>query len=85
MCVGLCVGLPVLFRERFPQPGRLLRWAAPRAYGAYVVHVVPVVVGLQFALAPVGMDPLLKFALVTGLGVPLSFLLAAGLRRTLKL
>jgi hypothetical protein len=84
MCVGLCVGLLVLFRERYRQPSRLLRWAAPNAYVAYVVHVVPVVVGLQFALAPVSLDPLLKFGIVTVAGVPLSFLLAAGLRRTLR-
>jgi hypothetical protein len=81
MCVGLCVGLLVLFRERYPQPGRVLRWAAPNAYGAYVVHVLPVVVGLQLALASVSLDPLLKFALVTFVGVPVSFLLAAGFRR----
>jgi len=81
MCVGLCVGLLVLFRERYRAPGRVLRWAAPNAYGAYVVHVLPVVVGLQLALATVSLDPLLKFALVTVVGVPLSFLFAAGLRR----
>jgi hypothetical protein len=54
---------------------------APNAYGAYVVHVLPVVVGLQFALAHVSVDPLTKFALVTLTGVPLSFLIAAALRR----
>jgi hypothetical protein len=54
---------------------------APNAYGAYVIHVMPVVVGLQFALAHVSVDPFTKFALVTLVGVPLSFLLSAGLRR----
>jgi surface polysaccharide O-acyltransferase-like enzyme len=81
LCVGLCVGLPVLFREYMSAPGRLLRAMAPSAFGAYVVHVVPVVVGLQFALAQVGLDPFSKFALVAIAGVPLSFLLSAGLRR----
>jgi hypothetical protein len=54
---------------------------APNAFGAYVVHVLPVVVGLQFALAPVSADPFVKFALVSLAGVPLSFVLAAALRR----
>jgi glucans biosynthesis protein C len=81
MCVGLCVGLPVLFREYGGLPRRLLRALAPNAYAAYVVHVAPVVVGLQIALAPVSFDPFTKFALVTLAGVPLSFLLAASLRR----
>ena len=81
ICVGLCVGLPVLFREYMSAPGRLLRAMAPNAFGAYVVHVMPVVVGLQFGLASTRLDPFAKFALVTLAGVPLSFLLAAGLRR----
>ena len=81
ICVGLCVGLPVLFREYAPTPGRLLRDMAPNAYAAYVFHVMPVVVGLQYALAPVNMDPFLKFTLVTLAGVPLSFVLASALRR----
>jgi hypothetical protein len=81
ICVGLCAGLPVLFRERLGVPGRLLRAIAPNAFGAYVVHVLPLVVGLQFALAETLLDPFAKFALVTLAGVPLSFLLSAGLRR----
>jgi glucan biosynthesis protein C len=81
ICVGLCVGLPVLCREYGAGPSRLLRAAVPNAFGAYVVHVMPVVVGLQFGLAAFSVDPLLKFGIVTIVGVPLSFLLAAGLRR----
>jgi Acyltransferase family len=81
ICVGLCAGLPVLFREHARFQGRILRAMAPNAFGAYVVHVMPVVVGLQFALAQVSVDPFTKFALVTLAGVPLSFLLSAGLRR----
>jgi Acyltransferase family len=81
ICVGLCAGLPVLFREYVSVPGCLARAMAPNAFGAYVVHVLPVVVGLQFVLADVSLDPFIKFALVTLAGVPLSFLLSAGLRR----
>jgi glucans biosynthesis protein C len=80
ICVGMCVGLPVLFREYAVQ-GSLLRWAAPNAYAAYVIHMVPVVVGLQFALANAPLDPFAKFSIVTWLGIPLSFVLAAALRR----
>jgi glucans biosynthesis protein C len=81
ICVGLCAGLPVFFREHLSVPGGLAQAIAPNAFGAYVVHVLPVVVGLQFALAQVSLDPFIKFALVTLVGVPLSFLLCAGLRR----
>jgi hypothetical protein len=86
VCVGVCVGLPILFREvrdriRIRLPGRAQRATAANAYGAYVVHVLPVVVGLQFFLSRLSLDPLAKFALVTAIGVPLSFTLSAALRR----
>ena len=81
ICVGLCVGLPVLFRERFAHPGRWTQLAARHAFGAYVVHVIPVVVGLQFVLAPLSVDPLVKFVVVTVLGIPVSFALAAAVHR----
>jgi hypothetical protein len=42
---------------------------------------MPVVVGLQLALVSVALDPFVKFMLVTLLGVPLSFGLAALVRR----
>jgi len=81
LCVGLCVGLPVLFRELVSGRSRVAKALAANAFGAYVVHVLPVVVGLQFALATASLDPFVKFAVVTIGGVPLSFLLAAALRR----
>jgi hypothetical protein len=90
ICVGLCVGLVTLAREWFAGPGgcgapgaaarRLLRVAAPAAFGAYLLHILPVV-GLQTLLLGVALPPLVKFAAVTLVAVPVSFLLAAGLRR----
>jgi glucan biosynthesis protein C len=73
ICVGLSMGLVVLFRERFNgQPGRLLSAMGGAAYAAYVFHLL-VVVALQFSLVEVPLPPLAKFALVTLVGVPLSF------------
>jgi Acyltransferase family len=81
LCVGMCVGLLVLLRDYGQTLTARLRGFAPNAYGAYVLHVMPVVVGLQFALAQVAIDPFVKFLLVTVAGVPLSFWLAATARR----
>jgi glucan biosynthesis protein C len=73
ICVGLSVGLLVLFRERFnAQPGRLLAALGGAAYAAYVVHVV-IVVGLQSGLAPVSLPPFAKFVVVSLAGAALSF------------
>jgi surface polysaccharide O-acyltransferase-like enzyme len=72
-CVGLSVGLLVLFRERFnEQPGRWLSALAGAAYAAYIVHVL-VVMGVQSGLQPVALPAFTKFALVSLVGVPLSF------------
>jgi peptidoglycan/LPS O-acetylase OafA/YrhL len=80
LCVGLCVGLLVLARERSKRPGRVWRTLAANAYGVYVMHVW-VVVALQFALVDVALPPLAKFALVSLAGIPLSVAVAALVRR----
>lgn len=80
LCMGLCVGLVVLFRERYAGGHALLRSLAASAYGVYILHV-PIVVALQFALAPVGASPLLAFALVATIGAVFSFAAAEMLRR----
>jgi hypothetical protein len=73
ICVGLSVGLLVLFRERFnAQPGRLLSAMSRAAYAAYIVHVL-VVVGIQSGLAPVPLPPFAKFVAVSLAGAALSF------------
>ena len=79
ICVGLCAGLLTLARERCNAQGAIRRGLAANAYAAYVLHLWPVV-GLQFALASVALPPFAKFALVTLVGVPLSFALAALVR-----
>jgi surface polysaccharide O-acyltransferase-like enzyme len=79
-CVGLCVGLLVLFREVAPSLPRLLQMMAPSAYGVYIIHVY-LVVPLQSAVIGLAVTPLVKFVLVVLLAVPISFVLAALLRR----
>lgn len=77
---GLCLGLPVLFRDSVTSGGRWLGRAAAATYGVYLVHLF-VVLALQLALLGLVAPALLKFALVTVVAVLVSFGLAAGLRR----
>jgi len=73
ICVGLCVGLLVLFRERDNgQSGKLLLLMAGAAYAAYIIHLL-VVIGIQFGLDAVALTPFAKFLLVALLGTILSF------------
>jgi fucose 4-O-acetylase-like acetyltransferase len=79
VAVGLCLGLIVLFREYVAAPGRLVRLMSPDAYGVYLIQLF-VLVPLQFALLTVPAPPLLKFAIVVAISVPVCFALVDLLR-----
>jgi glucan biosynthesis protein C len=79
LCCGLCIGLLILFRERLNSQGWLGKALAENQYAAYVFHV-PVVVFVQYLVAGVALLPFTKFALVTAVSVPLTFLLSAAVR-----
>lgn len=82
ICVGFCVGLPIVFRDYFNRsPSKVVFKLITAAYGAYVIHVL-IVVGLQTGLNNVQMSPLLKFFLVTITGILISFSLSYLLKIT---
>ena len=73
ICVGLCVGLLVLFREwRNGQPDKLFSAMAGASYGAYIIHIFGVV-GIQMGLHKTALPPFIKFVIVTLIGIPLCF------------
>ncbi|MBN1507632.1 MAG: acyltransferase family protein [Sedimentisphaerales bacterium] len=79
LCCGICLGSLVLFRERLNFQGRVGRALAENQYAAYLFHV-PVVVSLQALVVAYAWSPFAKFALVTAVGVVLTFLLSAVIR-----
>lgn len=72
ICVGLSVGLIVLFREVFRRSHPLLAAMAAATYAAYIVHWL-IVIGLQSAIADFQLPALVKFGLVTAGAVVLAF------------
>jgi glucan biosynthesis protein C len=80
VCIGLCIGLVVLFREDFNGQGNLGRVLTANAYTVYLIHLV-VVVFLQYALITANLYPFMKFVLVTSLGILLSFLISHYLKK----
>jgi peptidoglycan/LPS O-acetylase OafA/YrhL len=72
LCVGLCIGLLSLFRNRYNWQNKLTKVLADNAFTVYLIHI-PVVVFLQYLLVGVEIHPLLKFAIVAAVGVPLTF------------
>jgi len=84
LCCGMCIGLTVLFRERFNSQGKLGRALAQSQYAAYIFHV-PFVWLFQFLVLGLDLTPLTKFALVTLATVPTTFLFSYWVRKPLRL
>jgi surface polysaccharide O-acyltransferase-like enzyme len=73
VCVGLGVGLLVLFREWLNRaPSKLMAAIVRAQYGAYIFHLL-VVLGVQTGLATVLLSPFPKFVLATFTAAVLSF------------
>ena len=59
LCCGMCIGLLVLFREKFDHQGPRAKSMARSQYAAYVFHM-PVVILLQAAVLSLDLPPLAK-------------------------
>jgi fucose 4-O-acetylase-like acetyltransferase len=79
-CVGVCLGLIVLFRERFNAQGRIARFLSDNAFAVYVLHP-PVVIGASLALRGFEAPPVAKFAIVSVIAAVVTFSVAPVLRR----
>jgi glucans biosynthesis protein C len=84
LCCGMCIGLLVTFREKLDFHGSLAKALARSQYAAYIFHG-PIVILLQVAMIRVMSPPLVKFALVTLVSVPLTFLFSNWARKPLRI
>jgi peptidoglycan/LPS O-acetylase OafA/YrhL len=84
LACGMCIGLAVLFRERFAFTGPFAKALAQSQYAAYIFHL-PVVLLCQYAIIGLALPPLAKFAAATLASVPLTFLLAYSVRKPLRI
>ncbi|MEM7066414.1 MAG: acyltransferase family protein [Cyanobacteria bacterium P01_B01_bin.77] len=80
ICVGLCMGLLILFREMLNFQNKVLRILSNNAYTVYLIHLL-VILYLQLIFAHNSIEPLAKFSLVTLIGVPLCFGVSSLLRK----
>jgi hypothetical protein len=79
LCIGMCVGLLVLFRDAFFAQTAPLRSLAADTYGVYLFHV-PVLVALSYALGA-NLPPLASFLVVSVLGLVITTGLVEPVRR----
>ena len=69
---GMCIGLLVVFRQVVRAQGRFGKMLAANQYSAYFWHPL-LIVGIQMIFLALPLGPLVKFAAVTALGVPVVF------------
>jgi glucans biosynthesis protein C len=88
-CLGVSLGLTVLFRDRFNTQGRFSQWMSRNSFTAYLFHT-PLLVAVTLALRNVAAPSLVKFVMASVLAVPITFVLSGfllrkipGLRRVL--
>ena len=78
--VGVCIGLLVLFRQRWNHQGKVARSLAASVYTVYLIHA-PVLVGFAYAFHVVALYPLLKWGIAVLITIPLCFLLSNLIRK----
>jgi fucose 4-O-acetylase-like acetyltransferase len=72
-CVGVCLGLLVLFREKFNRQGALARWLSDNSFSVYLFHT-PILIAITLALRSFATPKPVKFLCATALGVIFSYL-----------
>ncbi|MHB1319729.1 MAG: acyltransferase family protein [Anaerolineae bacterium] len=80
MCMAAVIGLLYAFRRWLNREFRLTGFLVPNAYGAYLIHA-PTIIGVAVAAAGIALYPLLKWAAVSLVAVPLCFAIAALIRK----
>ncbi|MFW9917494.1 MAG: acyltransferase family protein, partial [Candidatus Thorarchaeota archaeon] len=84
ICVGLCMGLLVLFRRKWDSQGATLKAMSASAYTVFIIHAA-VIVGLGIFFREIDIGPFAKFAIVSFLAVVLGFSISHFLIRKLPL
>ena len=72
-CLGVCLGLVVLFRERFNSGGKFARFLADNSFSVYVFHP-PILIQITLALRGFSWHPLVKFGIAAVVAVTLCFI-----------
>jgi glucan biosynthesis protein C len=80
MCVSMSIGLLALFKNRLNSTSTLRTTLSNNTYATYLTHVL-IIVALQYMLIDITAPSLAKFAIVSLLGVPLSFILSYLIRK----
>jgi peptidoglycan/LPS O-acetylase OafA/YrhL len=75
-CVGVCLGLIVVFREKFNRQGPLVQWLSANSFSVYLFHT-PILITITLAMRNFNAPKPVKFLCATALGVVFSYLASA--------
>lgn len=85
LCVFLCFGLIVLFREKINLGTPKFRFLAANSYLAYIFHF-PIVLTVQYSLDKVSIDGAIgKFLIVSLLSVVITYFVAAIISKAMRI
>jgi glucan biosynthesis protein C len=72
-CMGICLGLTVLFRETFNRQGAFAKWMSDNSFSVYLFHT-PVLVAITLVMRGLAAPKPAKFLLATLLATTATFL-----------
>jgi glucans biosynthesis protein C len=80
LCVSTCIGLIYAFRRYLNRRGKLANFLIPNAYTAYLIHA-PIITTIAVAVQGITIYPLLKWAVVAIVAIPVCFGLSSLIRK----
>jgi len=83
-CLGFCLGLTVLFREKLNRQGAFAKWMSGNSFSVYMFHT-PVLVAVTLAMQSFGAPKLVKFLVATVLATTLTFVASSLIFRRIPL
>ena len=72
-CLGFCLGLTVLFREKFNRQGWFSKWMTDNCFAVYLFHT-PLLIAVTLGLRGFAAPKPIKFLVATALGTACTFL-----------
>lgn len=78
-CMGMCLGLTVLFRDLYNSQGRFSQWMSRNSFTAYFFHP-PLLIAVTLMLKQWPAPLLVKFVVASLIAVPVTFIVSGVLR-----
>lgn len=83
-CLGVCLGLIVIFRDRFNYQDRVARWLSDNCFAVYVFHT-PLLIWVTLMIRGYEAPKLVKFTWATVLGCAVTWLASSLIFRRIPL